>query len=153
MAANRPKNSFLSLRDQGKTMKKRHGTAFFRSFSAQSKEYPERQGGRRRDLGRVASATRAKSERQAVGSAGSNPVTPTKTESRHSPAFCFARMFCACTSGLLLVPKQREGPGRVPAALPVAGEADGMSVQRKGAVQPAGRNATMRLGFAKSAKR
>ena len=50
-------------------------------------------------------------------------------------------------------PGPTEGPGRVPAALPMAGEADGTSVQRKGAVQPAGRNATMRLGFAKSAKR
>ena len=45
------------------------------------------------------------------------------------------------------------GPGRDPTALPVAEEAAGTSVQRKGAVQPAGRNATMRLGFAKSAKR
>ena len=43
----------------------------------------------------------------------------------------------------MLVPSQREGPGRVPAALPVAEEADGMSVQRKGVVQPAGRNATI----------
>ncbi len=71
MAANR-KNVKTALRDQGETKKKQPGGLFFRSFSAQSREWaePSARGDRTRPC-------------TAVGSTGSNPVTPTKTKSRH----------------------------------------------------------------------
>ena len=131
----------------------------FSKFSPQSKVYRRRGGAevpRRRDLTK---SSRCDWGEQALCSSEfvlcANSVTPTKK--RKTCQRCVFLFFdCSssiCVGVLLLVPGQREGPGRVPAALPVAGEADGTSVQRKGAVQPAGRNATMRLGFAKSAKR
>ena len=61
------------MRDQGETKIKQPGGLFYRSFSAQSREKRKQSRALRAgrlDLGRVASATRAKSERQAVGSAG-----------------------------------------------------------------------------------
>ena len=96
-----------------------------------------------------------------VGKANSGHIRPGEFaselgEGRFQQEASFSFFVCSglrCASGLLPVPAQREGPGRDPTALTVAEEAAGTSVQRKGAVQPAGRNATMRLGFAKSAKR
>ena len=61
------------MRDQGETKIKQPGGLFYRSFSAQSREKRKQICALRAvrlDLGRVASTTRAKSERQAVGSAG-----------------------------------------------------------------------------------
>ena len=100
----------------------------FSKFSPQSKEYRRRgcaEAPRRRDLTK---SSRCDWGEQALCSSEfvlcANSVTPTKK--RRTCQRCVFLFFdCSssiCVGVLLLVPGQREGPGRVPAALPVAGQ-------------------------------